>query len=139
MPIGVAGLVELGPGADYLLIGQRPPNENPPPHPSNHWARPDIIVKMLALATEYRNKYPHLDRLKFNDMSLVIGGIFDLKKDWGSKQHERHRIGRTVDVRIKEIPQHLWDDFIDMADGHGGAAAIHSKNDPVNIHFHIDF
>lgn len=85
----IPGLQELGPSPDYALIGQTGR------HPSNHWATPAAAQSLQAIAREYRQATG--DRLYLNDMSLSLGGLFDIGGQWGPPHHE-HRDGRQVDI-----------------------------------------
>ena len=48
-------------------------------HPSNHWCNSIMVPKLRALAKAFSDKYGI--NLYVNDMSLVEGGLFDIKGD----------------------------------------------------------
>ncbi len=99
--VQVPGLVKLPVGANYGLIGS-PQN----PHPDGHWGTPAAIIGLMEIADDYKNTFygqnpiPQNDKLRYNDLSLVWGGKFDLNHKWGSgDKHGEHRRGINCDVR----------------------------------------
>lgn len=88
----VSGLQELGPGADYDLIGQTTS------HPENHYGTASLIASLRGLAQAYAIAFPG-HRLGYNDMSLQFGGLFDIGAGW-SPPHRSHRLGTDVDLRL---------------------------------------
>jgi hypothetical protein len=88
----VSGLQELGPGADYDLIGQTTP------HPENHYGTASLIASLRILAQAYAKAFPG-NRLAYNDMSLEFGGLFDIAAGW-RPPHRSHRLGTDVDLRL---------------------------------------
>lgn len=90
--VGVKGLALLKAGADYNLVGQTST------HPVNHYGVPAFHQKLVSLAKQYRSAFPG-SKLNFNDMSLVFGGLFDIKGAW-KPAHAEHRIGFSEDLRL---------------------------------------
>jgi hypothetical protein len=96
--VGVSGLEDLGPGQGYILTGAKAP------HPSNHWGVPAFIAAIRTVAAQYSNDHPQTP-LKFNDISLEYGGIFDVATrsvagySW-SPPHSTHRLGTNMDIGI---------------------------------------
>jgi hypothetical protein len=88
----VSGLQELGPGADYDLVGDTTP------HPRNHYGTASLIASLRILAQAYAQAFPG-NRLAYNDMSLEFGGLFDIRADW-RPPHRSHRLGTDVDLRL---------------------------------------
>jgi probable HAF family extracellular repeat protein len=90
--VKVNGLEELGPGANYELVGD---NNF---HPENHYGIPDFNSALQSLAGDYAAKYPG-SKLAYNDMSLAFGGVFDLNRSWNSiLGHAEHRLGINADL-----------------------------------------
>lgn len=91
--IEVAGLARYGPelGADTVggIAGA---------HTDNHYATPAHIGRLAALVFMYNRQFPNGPRLKLNDSSLQLGGLFDVNKDW-HPDHAGHRWGNNTDVK----------------------------------------
>jgi hypothetical protein len=113
----VPGLVELGSGSHYELVGT--PNNhsgtNDPcrtvapisQHYKNHYGTTRILQAVREIADAYDSLHPGI-RLRINDMSLVFGGLFDTKHNadpptpWMTP-HREHRIGINADIGITGI------------------------------------
>jgi len=71
-------------------------------HPlgSNHYGVPELFELIRWAPTEFRtNVRPDAKKLTVNDMSLELGGYFDLNGDWqASGSHITHRLGFDVDI-----------------------------------------
>jgi len=80
---------ELTSGPDYVLIGQAGY------HPQNHFATSATNIALRSIAQEYRLQTK--ERLYFGDMSLPLGGLFDVNADWASPHVER-RNGTCADI-----------------------------------------
>jgi len=70
--VEVDGLVSLGPGANYQLVGQTAT------HPDNHYGTGTMNSTLVNLANSYAAVFPG-QTLAYNDMSLVTGGLFDMR------------------------------------------------------------
>ena len=90
--VAVGGLMELLPGANYGLIG----GATGGPHPANHFGAQQLVTDLQALAQQFFQQYAQ--RLEFNDMSLIAGGIFDLNRNYQGP-HFEHRVGTNCDLR----------------------------------------
>ena len=102
-------LLSAGPG--YDLIGG---DTHGGKHNDNHYALPQHIDKLKALAVLWQAKYG--ETLEYNDASLVWGGLFDY--DWDglannennyaprpwTPPHGGHREGKHTDLRILGNP-----------------------------------
>jgi hypothetical protein len=85
-------------------------------HPSNHWGTPNTIESIQLIARDFfEGINPELTSplwtLGINDMSLPLGGLFDIAEavkdgdrivgrlppDW-LPPHKSHRVGTSVDV-----------------------------------------
>lgn len=88
--VGVLGLAPLTGRNSYVLIGDKPW------HPQNHWAVPVMVAKLNSLADGF---YTTFNRpLYYNDISLPLGGRFDVDQNWACC-HDEHRAGRDLDLR----------------------------------------
>lgn len=108
--VRVDGLFPLGTGPDHTLIGQT--NS----HPDNHYALGIVNQSLRQIAADYRSEFypsgniPDNQKVAYNDMSLELGGKFDLGNRWENtnKQHAEHREGINCDVRSNNIPVTRW-------------------------------
>ncbi len=87
--VRVPGFFELGAGDGYALIGQTTT------HPANHYGTENALYSLLDLADAFSETGK--GTLRINDISLIWGGLFDIKANWSSP-HKSHRIGKNVDV-----------------------------------------
>jgi len=90
--IEVTGLVDLGAGANYDLVGA---TAN---HDDNHYGTGTFNSSLVILANSYAAAFPG-SRLAYNDMSLVTGGLFDIAGGWRNP-HRSHRLGVDLDLRL---------------------------------------
>ncbi|MEK6900823.1 MAG: hypothetical protein AABX37_00600, partial [Nanoarchaeota archaeon] len=66
-------------------------------HPDNHYGTPSTKARIAAMARDYFELYT--ESTGVNDMSLELGGLFDVNGNWSSNPgHIMHRIGKSVDV-----------------------------------------
>ncbi len=100
--VRVPNLVNLPPSPIYDLIG-----DVPGVHIFNHFGTSVMNAKVTKLATAFTAKFPGR-KLELNDISLPLGGIFDVcaragdcasgQKPW-QFPHRTHRFGDNIDVR----------------------------------------
>jgi hypothetical protein len=68
-----------------------------PVHRSNHWGTAGMVSALTTLSDSLYRKYRVA--LSVNDMSLPLGGKFDLSATYGvGGEHAEHRDGRSADV-----------------------------------------
>jgi len=94
--------VNLPPSPIYDLIG-----DVPGVHIFNHFGTSVMNAKVTKLATAFTARFPGR-KLELNDISLPLGGIFDVcaragdcasgQKPW-QFPHRTHRFGDNIDVR----------------------------------------
>jgi len=100
------GLVQLGPGFGYILVGSTGQSGGncsvPCGHPSNHYAIPILETKITQLAATYAAAKN--GTIEVNDMSLPWGGLFDIYGDWETP-HVLHRTGHSVDINHSSLSQ----------------------------------
>ncbi len=98
--VRVPGLVELGEGEGYDLMPQ--PDKG---HPYNHFGKLDTFSVLWDIADAYFDT--EKGTLRINDISLPLGGAFDICGKWDPKLtcdtykyggHNTHRLGEDVDV-----------------------------------------
>lgn len=96
--VGIETLRSLGAGTGYVLTGAKPG------HPSNHWGEPNFVAAVRRVAELFNAEYPDLI-LRYNDISLQYGGVFDVRTgsdpgyDW-TPPHRSHRRGTNMDIGI---------------------------------------
>ena len=82
-------------------------------HPDSHWGTAELVTDIQQLADSIRAAFDRFQaspanrpdgrfpaRLAVNDMSLPLGGIFDLGEDW-QPPHFEHRTGRNADIDVR--------------------------------------
>lgn len=115
-------------------------------HPSNHNGAQELHTFVRDLAAQYNARIgdPALQgSLGLNDMSLPVGGIFDLNGNWSSP-HSQHSFGVACDIdhtvlRFSDgqgIPIDYQDTLMDVASDLGGYLLIESNNND-NLHVQI--
>jgi hypothetical protein len=114
--VQLKGLVSLGPGVGFVSTGALPE------HPVNHFGALQMAgVVVLSLAADYAAQRKGI--LGINDMSLQLGGLFDLDRLWDSAGgHGLHRSGKSADIdRIENGSTRLIDIRLlrQLADEHG--------------------
>jgi hypothetical protein len=100
--VGVSGLLPLQSQASYRLTGAFP-NTSGSMHTANHYSQPYMSVAVPQIAGIYLNLESGSSgpqpTLGINDMSLPLGGIFDIDNLWdNAKGHNLHRSGTSVDI-----------------------------------------
>jgi hypothetical protein len=99
----VNGLELLPVSGNYNKIGGTANHYGPPGHPNtdnNHWGLNWVNQRIANIALAFQNRCPNEELLQINDMSLPLGGKFDIGGEWiGS--HETHRNGRNVDIQSR--------------------------------------
>ena len=95
--IRVAGLQALLAGANFNLVGQTAI------HPDNHFGTPQFNGKLVKVANLHAAAFPG-NKLNFNDISLPLGGVFDLGAKW-LPSHASHRFGEDIDIGLVPASQ----------------------------------
>jgi hypothetical protein len=95
--VQIDGLASLGAGTNYDLVGA---TTN---HGDNHYGTASMNGALVTLADSYTAAFLN-NRLAYNDMSLVTGGLFDINGGW-SPPHASHRMGVDCDVRFVPATQ----------------------------------
>ena len=125
----VGGLQALGASSYYTLIGDVPDT-----HTVNHYGFPAFNTALEELAERFFQQFG--SGLEYNDMSLVLGGVFDLRGDWQSP-HGEHKIGLNLDLRTFTLAEAqldfvelVWFELSSVPD----ADAIHKETTPPHWH-----
>jgi len=100
LTVAVLSLFQLGPGANYNLVGATPT------HPSNHFGTLVANSGLANIANQYAAQFPG-SILLYNDQSLIRGGLFDIAATW-STPHIEHRLGGNCDVSDSSVPSDRW-------------------------------
>ncbi|MDX2039867.1 MAG: hypothetical protein SF097_01400 [Acidobacteriota bacterium] len=100
--IFINGLQELPAGTNYDKVGQTAT------HPFNHWGTAIAVANLPPIADDYKAAYPGSANLRFNDMSLVSGGRFEIDGNWVDTSHAEHRVGRNCDIGSSNVPTNRW-------------------------------
>jgi hypothetical protein len=64
-------------------------------HPDNHWGTPNTVANIQLVALDLFDVFEAT--LGINDMSLPLGGLFDINGTW-KPPHSSHRKGTSVDI-----------------------------------------
>ena len=124
-------LVQVPPSSSYDLIGATET------HRSNHWATVSFANKLQRFASAYFQSYgARCPKIAINDISLIDGGLFDVKVhlEW-RPPHREHRIGMVADMRT---PPRACERFVRyelLNAGIAGTPLVHVPPDPP--HWHI--
>jgi hypothetical protein len=70
-------------------------------HFLTHFGRDGLITAIERIADRVRDDADGV-RIRVNDMSLVLGGLFDIGNDW-THPHRYHRDGRHVDIGFRGV------------------------------------
>jgi hypothetical protein len=107
LAVGVLGLTPLLGRSSYVLVGQMWS------HPENHFGIPAMTARLDTLADSVLARFTR--PLYYNDMSLPLGGRFDVDSNWACC-HDEHRSGRDLDLRTQNAGglssrerRYVWD------------------------------
>jgi hypothetical protein len=92
LTVRVRDLEELGVSIIYDLVVSDKSKRN---HPNSWYGRPAVVRDLRKVAAKYASDTAQ--RLSFNDLSLVWGGLYDIFVDWKAP-HGLHRAGCSVDI-----------------------------------------
>jgi len=127
------GLFEMQPGNNYALVGQKAW------HPFNHFAQMNVIEALKRLVQDVQTYLPSALPLRFNDMSLVSGGLLDISRNW-SKPHCSHRNGMIVDLGIKQMATSPASrDYLEALCRKQGFSLAEEDSGGTNWHWHLTY
>lgn len=108
----------------------------------NHWMTPYAQRNLANTVAQFRRSNPNQGKLALNDMSLPMGGIFDIRKNW-RKPHNRHALGTAVDVRgngsTGSIISGQHAAFAAVCTATGAGFTEHEDEGTRNEHVHCDW
>jgi len=154
--VRVPGLVPLPNSPIYEKIGGTVAHHGPPLFTSeddNHQVNESVGAILVSFAAIYSENFPNFPKVRYNDISLPNGGLFDIDGNW-APSHKLHRIGQNVDVRtsppredgiLLENIEEIRDMILDIdpnatVDEHGSIFISKKTGNRIDSrHFHIDF
>ena len=98
--VSVPGLALLADSTFYTKVGGTVFHLGPPlsPQDHNHYGIAEFNQAIVSVSSVFKEKFP--DRTIFiNDMSLPLGGLFDIGGAW-SPPHHYHRLGTSCDYDL---------------------------------------
>ena len=111
LEIRVPGLLPLGEGDNYVLVGGTSGHTGPGVFSgymmpdNNHYGVPSVLDSLASFADTWASvvvediaEPDDQTPLYYNDISLPSGGMFDVCGNWHSP-HTFHRVGRDIDIR----------------------------------------
>ena len=99
-----------GPRVDDKYPNARQPDDN------HYLSSQEGIDSLVSAAKRFITmKWNTSGKMRLNDMSLKLGGMFDLDSNW-TMPHESHRLGKSVDIENLDLVQ------IDTVDVNTGLA-----------------
>ena len=126
--VGTGGLAELAEGDDVELVG------DPGSHSSRFWGTAGMVAALESLGAQFFGRYGV--PIGVNDMSLPLGGLFDINGNWHTP-HDEHRIGANADLRTRDSTpaklrfiQDAWEEL-------GGS--VHDETRTDAPHYHLRF
>lgn len=78
-------------GTGYKLVGDTPE------HPDNHYVTSSFLKSLQDIGKEWNRTCPNSEVLRYNDASLVWGGVFDAGNNW-TTPHSNHSKGLAIDI-----------------------------------------
>jgi hypothetical protein len=91
--VGVGGLVELAEGDGVVLVGATAS------HADSHWGTSGMVGALQSLGNQFFEEYG--EPIEVNDMSLPLGGLFDIDANW-RPPHDEHQVGTSTDLRTND-------------------------------------
>lgn len=113
--VGLSNLHRVYSSSKWVLVGGYTTGHGG--NSFNHWMNSTAIAKLRTVVSQFLAMHPTQGKVALNDMSLSLGGVFDLRRDW-SPPHFRHSYGAAVDVQARSvstgysIPASRVDDFL---------------------------
>ena len=131
--VALTGLEPLLASDSIVLIGSKDW------HPQNHYGTSSMITGLKALALAFYEKFGK--PLYVNDISLVVGGLFDITCPGGvcnwDTPHSSHREGRDADLNRSEMLPNEREEFEVLAKSLGFTVETHPSGPGKEDHWHI--
>ncbi len=138
--IAYTPLFQLPPFAFYVFIGATTI------HPVNHWATSGMINAIQLVTQQYDTEFsldPAYQIVGANDISIVLGGIFDLNGNWSPPHASRaHDSGQAIDFRANGGPNSVITTpevlarFVQICQANGLANSFLEDAGTANQHIH---
>ena len=134
--VRVPDLKRVTAGDGYEMAG--PTSE----HPVGWYATSSTKTNLESIGKAYKEKYDTEENtgfegelLRYNDMSLIYGGKFDLDGDWCTdSDHRAHRVGTEIDLGHKNVPSTRMKDLEKIVEANNGKIVKRYTN-----HWHVRF
>lgn len=132
-------LFQVAPSGNYVFIGEKTE------HPNNHFGTSPAISAIQVTALLYRQEFPASPVIALNDMSLPLGGKFDLNFTWTTGSHANHSRGFAVDVRGNGGPNSIpritavQERFEQLCTQTGAIVVLHESIGTSFEHFHCQW
>ena len=130
LEVKVPGLVNF---RDLIVFNERPflflqSDEGKANHPSNTWCTTETGNNLLLAILDFYEWTRTAEgggrviQTSINDMSLVWGGLFDLRADWNVEHpsHSFHRVGLSADVNMGAMNQDQLEKLTKYVFSYGG-------------------
>ena len=135
--IATPGLANLASGTTYRLEGT---SQN---HINNHYGTLAVNTALQNIANDYSRTHNN-EGLRYNDQSLVWGGVFDISGDWdpsGPDGHKSHACGTDIDVGITGTKggRIVATDLARLVQQHYPGAFVFNEGGGRSPHYHIHF
>jgi hypothetical protein len=152
----VPGLVRLGAGTNYTKEGGTCEHHGPlaggtcAVPDTDHYCDSILCARIPILADSFAVRYPGI-KLRVNDMSLPLGGKFDIAGDWlaVSTHHAEHRVGKNADLPVSTFTSAqedtLWNflSIVMKTDSHNEAFTRNKQTGKkvykVHPHYHVRY
>ena len=66
----------------------------------NHFGINDVVQNIIQISNDWKEEHPDKHILEINDISLPLGGKFDVNGKWHGA-HQTHREGKDIDIRTE--------------------------------------
>jgi hypothetical protein len=98
--VDVGDLVLLPAATFYTKVGGTTFHRSPPGSATdnNHYATTEFAAIISSVSAQFKAKFPSRT-VRINDMSLPVGGLFDIDGGWRSP-HTFHRLGTSCDYNL---------------------------------------
>lgn len=140
--VGLSNLHRVYSSSKWVLVGGYTTGHGG--NSFNHWMNPTAIAKLRTVVSRFLAMHPTQGKVALNDMSLSLGGVFDIRRNW-SPPHFRHSSGAAVDVQARtvstgySIPASRVNDFLTLCRAAGAKRAALESPGTSNQHIHCDW
>lgn len=142
LDVGIGGLVEVPESSKWIRVGGNTTQHGGNQY--NHWMTRSAKQKLERTVTRFLARYPQQGKIAVNDMSLPLGGVFDLGRRW-RPPHHNHSYGTAVDVRARtssggySVPSSRVAAFLEACRATGAVLAQLESPGTSNQHIHCEW